>query len=140
MSIAASTMKVHGGCHCGAIRYEAEIDPARVGICHCTDCQQLTGTAYRVTVRARHDDLRLLRGTPKIYIKIGDSGGQRAQAFCGDCGSPLYTFAVGDPSTIGLRVGCIDERRELSPRRQVWCRSALPWAMNITSLPMQERE
>jgi hypothetical protein len=39
-------MKIDGGCHCGAIAYEAEVDPDRVGICHCTDCQQLTGTAF----------------------------------------------------------------------------------------------
>ena len=41
-------MKIHGECHCGEVRYEAEIDPGLVSICHCTDCQILTGTAYRV--------------------------------------------------------------------------------------------
>ena len=38
-------MKIDGGCHCGAIAYEAEVDPEKTSICHCTDCQQLTGTA-----------------------------------------------------------------------------------------------
>ena len=32
-------MKVDGVCHCGTIRYEAEVDPAKVVICHCTDCR-----------------------------------------------------------------------------------------------------
>ena len=41
-------MQVDGGCHCGAIAYRAEIDPARVAVCHCTDCQALSGSAYRV--------------------------------------------------------------------------------------------
>jgi len=31
-------MKVDGACHCGKIRYEAEINPAMVTMCHCTDC------------------------------------------------------------------------------------------------------
>lgn len=35
-------MKVDGGCHCGRIAYEAEIDPAGVLVCHCTDCQTLS--------------------------------------------------------------------------------------------------
>jgi hypothetical protein len=43
-------MKVQGRCHCGKITYEAELDPAAVASCHCTDCQMLTGTAYRVSV------------------------------------------------------------------------------------------
>jgi hypothetical protein len=31
-------MKVTGRCHCGQISFEAEIDPAQVRVCHCTDC------------------------------------------------------------------------------------------------------
>jgi hypothetical protein len=37
-------MKINGQCHCGAVRFEAEIDPGQVSICHCTDCQALTGS------------------------------------------------------------------------------------------------
>lgn len=36
-------MIVHGRCHCGAIAYEAEVEPGNVNICHCRDCQTLTG-------------------------------------------------------------------------------------------------
>jgi hypothetical protein len=43
-------MKVEGSCHCGQITFEAEIDPNAVRICHCTDCQTLTGSVYRVNV------------------------------------------------------------------------------------------
>ena len=40
-------MKIEGGCHCGGIRFEAEVDPAAVVICHCTDCQTFSGSAFR---------------------------------------------------------------------------------------------
>jgi hypothetical protein len=133
-------MKVHGSCHCGSVRYEAEIDPARVTICHCTDCQALTGSAYRVSVAVVKDDFVLQAGAPTIYVKTAESGARRAQAFCGKCGSPLYTHAADDPSSYGLRVGCIDERRLLTPTKQVWCRSALPWSMDIEALPRHEKE
>ena len=72
-------MKVHGRCHCGELVYEAEVDPARVSICHCTDCQILTGTAYRVSVPARAGDFHILSGVPKIYVKTAESG-NRARA------------------------------------------------------------
>lgn len=65
-------MHVTGGCHCGAIRYQGEIDPERVSICHCTDCQRLTGSAYRVTALARPGSFRLLSGEPKGYAKYGE--------------------------------------------------------------------
>jgi hypothetical protein len=37
-------MKVTGQCHCGHITYAAEVDPETVRVCHCIDCQKLTGT------------------------------------------------------------------------------------------------
>ena len=43
-------MKVNGACHCKRITYEAEVEPERSSICHCTDCQALTGGAYRTSV------------------------------------------------------------------------------------------
>ena len=133
-------MKVHGACHCGAIGLEAEVDPERVTICHCTDCQSLTGTAYRVSVPAPADSFRLTRGRPKIYVKVGDSGNRRVQAFCADCGSPLYAYAVDNPATYGLRVGGLAQRSELAPKRQIWCRSALDWANDLSGLPQRPRE
>src|SRR5215204_1592115 len=65
-------MKVEGGCHCGKIRYEAEIDPAKVVICHCTDCQTLSGSAFRTVVPTNEGTFRLLSGTPKVYVKSGN--------------------------------------------------------------------
>ena len=62
-------MHVDGSCHCGSIRFEAEIDPKRVGICHCTDCQTFSGSAFRIGVMVPGDAFRLLDGTPAIYEK-----------------------------------------------------------------------
>jgi hypothetical protein len=42
-------MKVDGACACGAIKVEAEADPEKTQVCHCTDCQTATGTAFRVS-------------------------------------------------------------------------------------------
>jgi hypothetical protein len=137
-------MNVQGSCHCGAIRFRGLVDPASVAICHCTDCQKLTGTAYRVSVPARRTDFELQQGEPAVYIKVGDSGAKRAQAFCGTCGSPLYTYTYSEgdqqPQTYGLRVGSLDERLLLAPQKQKWCDSALPWALDISALPRVGRE
>lgn len=130
-------MQVNGSCHCGAITFEAEIDPDRVRICHCTDCQQLSGTAFRVMVPCDEDKFRLKTGEPRIYVKTAESGRQRQQAFCGDCGSPIYATS-DEPAgsrSLGLRVGVLAERRELTPRRQFWYRSVLPWLPSIPGIP-----
>jgi hypothetical protein len=134
-------MDVEGRCHCGAITYEAEVDPQRVTICHCTDCQTLTGTAFRVTVPAARETFVLRTGTPKIYVKTtAESGNVRVQAFCETCGTPIYAAAAQNAQTYGLRVGALAQRALLAPRRQIWCRSALPWSMDVEDLPRAQKE
>jgi hypothetical protein len=132
-------MKVDGRCHCGQIRYEAQIDPGTVSVCHCTDCQTLTGTAYRVSVPASAPNLAFLSGTPKVYVKTAESGNRRAQGFCADCGTPLYSADAQDPQVYFLRVGTLSQRADLPPTRQIWCQSALPWASDIRNLAPSER-
>jgi len=133
-------MRVHGTCHCGAIAYEAEVDPARATICHCIDCQTLSGAALRASVPARVEDFRLLRGTPKIYVKTAESGNRRAQAFCGDCGSPLYSADAVGAKVYMLRIGVMAERASLPPRRQIWCESALPWTVDLLDVPSAPKQ
>jgi hypothetical protein len=126
-------VRIDGGCHCGRITYEADIDPEKVGVCHCTDCQSLSGSAFVVYLPVPKAAFRL-RGEPKIYVKTAESGSRRAQAFCPDCGSRLYASADKDPQVFNLRIGTVRQRASLPPRAQVWCRSALPWVMNLGSV------
>lgn len=125
-------MKLDGSCFCGAVRFEAEGDPERVVLCHCVDCQEFTGTAFRMTLPVRSADFRLLQGAPKVFLKTAASGRKRRQAFCGDCGSPIYgADAVEAPKVLGLRVGTLKQRRELPPRKQIWHDSALPFVAHL---------
>lgn len=130
-------MKVEGGCHCGLLGYEAEVDPARVALCHCSDCQVLSGAAFSAFVPVQKEDFRLLRGVPKVYVKTAQSGRRRAQAFCAECGTRIYASAETDPQVFNLRVGTLKQRAQLAPQRQLWCRSALPWVMDLGAV---ERE
>ena len=133
-------MKVDGRCHCGLIAYEAEIDPEKVAICHCTDCQTLTGSAFRTFARSREGGFRLLCGDPKIYVKTGESGARRLHAFCPECGTPIYSTPEGeDPKVYSIRVGTSRQRYELVPRRQIWCRSAQPWIADLGTFPGSEK-
>ena len=132
-------LDVTGRCHCGEVAFTASVDPAQVTICHCTDCQRLTGSAYRVTVPAPAASFRLVRGTPTTYVKTGDNGNQRRHGFCPTCGTPIYSAALVDPSTYGVRVGTLDQRASLPPAKQIWCRSALAWTRDLRDVPGVEQ-
>jgi hypothetical protein len=123
-------MKVDGSCHCGAITYEAEVDPAKVTVCHCNDCQITAGSAYTFNVPANTGTFRLTKGTPAVYIKkTAASGRHRAHGFCPACATRIYSGSVNvEPPQVTLRAGPLRQRRALAPKRQIWCSAALDWA------------
>jgi hypothetical protein len=132
-------LKVDGHCHCGAISFEADVTPGTIGVCHCTDCQRLTGSAFRAVIPAPAETF-VLRGRPTEYIKTAESGTKRRHAFCPACGTPIYAAAMEKPVSYSLRVGTIRQRAELGlPARQIWCRSALPWAV-LGDAPRSEKQ
>ena len=127
-------MKVDGSCHCGSVTYEAEINPDQVVICHCTDCQTISSAPYRVSVFGVPIENVRIEGSPKIYIKTGGSGRKVMVAFCGDCGTALYSTQNEAAGPLALRIGAIRQRRELIPKMQGFCGSGMPWAMNIDGI------
>ena len=135
-------MKIHGSCSCGFITFEAEADPEKVSVCHCTDCQQSTGTAFRTNVPIAGKDFKMLSGEPAVYVKTtAESGNPRAQAFCPKCGSPIYSTTPGDgpkPSYM-VRVGILREREQLTPKVQNWTRSARAWVTELASVRRNEK-
>jgi len=80
------------------------------------------------------------RGQPKIYVKTAESGDKRAQAFCANCGSAIYSSAVSNTPSYFLRVGALEQRASLPPRRQIWCKSALPWSASLEGIPQLARQ
>ena len=127
-------MKVDGRCHCGAITYEAHVEPGTMNVCHCLDCQMLTGSAFRANISAPADRFRLLTGKPREYVKVADSGARRVHAFCETCGSPVYSCAVDNPQSYSLRVGALAQKDALgAPARQIWTKRRLPWLSRIES-------
>jgi hypothetical protein len=133
-------MKIDGHCHCGDIQFEAEVDPKALRICHCTDCQRMSGSAFRANISAPAEHFKLLRGELKSYIKIAESGNKRRHTFCGNCGTPIYACAVENPPNYSLRTGTITQRHAFEPYMQIWRGSALGWVDQIGKIPAHEKQ
>ena len=135
-------MRIDGACTCGAIKIEGEADPEKTQVCHCTDCQTGTGSAFRVSILVPGSTFKIA-GQPTIYVKTtAESGKPRAQAFCPHCGSPIYSTTPGDgvQPSYTVRVGILRQRDLLTPRRQIWFRSARPWVTELDGVPKNEKQ
>ena len=100
-------MKVDGACLCGAILIEAEADPEKTVVCHCTDCQTGTGSAFRVSVPVSGESFKLT-GKPAIYIRTTGNG-RRSSARCRRPRRPVE---------IGTFAGALFALNPAQPRQQ----------------------
>jgi hypothetical protein len=135
-------MKIDGACSCGNIRIEGEADPDSVSVCHCTDCQSASGTAFRVSNPVSGATFKMT-GQPTIFIKTtAESGNPRVQAFCPTCGSPIYSTTPGEgqQAMYIVRVGILRQRDQLMPKRQIWWRSARDWVTGLDGIRKVEKQ
>ena len=135
-------MKVDGGCHCGWVTYEAFVSRDVVNICHCTDCQKLSASAYRVVIASEEANFKLLNNSPKDYIKKSNNGTPRIQAFCPECGSHIYATSIDNIGNriFNIRLGSVTQKDQFNPTKQVWCRSALPWVFDLKNIPRIDKQ
>ena len=131
-------MQITGQCHCGAISFAATVDPSKVVVCHCTDCQRFSGAPFRAVLPTPIENV-LLTGKPRHYVKVAASGNRRVQAFCAECGTQLYATEFESPKVLNIRLGCVNERAQLAPSVQVWGQSAMPWLASLAVLPIHEK-
>ena len=53
-----------GGCQCGGVRYEIKAAPLSLYVCHCTECQRQSGSAFALSLAVPRDAFAVVRGTP----------------------------------------------------------------------------
>ena len=105
----------HGGCACGAVRYEVRGEPAKVGLCHCTDCRKETGSAFLYYADWWAND----------FTVTGEYRTYEGRSFCPACGTRLFHI---DEEGAEICVGSLDEAPAfLTPIREGWIKRREPW-------------
>ena len=135
-------MRVEGTCACGSITIAGEANADAVSVCHCTDCQTTSGSAFRVAVPVAGATFKV-SGKPATYIKTtAESGNPRVQAFCSTCGTSLYSTTPGEgqQAVYIVRVGMLKQRDQLMPKRQIWWRSARNWVTSLDGIAKLEKQ
>lgn len=133
-----ASLPIHGGCHCGAIRYSCTSQPVVMFNCHCTDCQAASGGAF-VTVAVVKEATLTINGEPTTYRVLGDTGRWTERHFCGDCGTPLFAKAEMAEGLISLKVGSLDDASWFQPQFDSWVCSKPDWVAVDQTLKQFER-
>ena len=79
-----------GGCQCGGVRYEIKAEPLTLYVCHCTECQRQSGSAFALSLAVARDAV-VVHGTPATWRRELESGRVIWCLFCGGCGAGSCT-------------------------------------------------
>jgi hypothetical protein len=127
-------MTIEGGCHCGAIRYQAGGRPYHATLCHCLDCRRSSGAAFMAWFSLPARDFAVTRGRLALYAS--SPGVQRG--FCGDCGSSL-TYRDTRLNEVDVSVATLDAPEAMPPADQIWVQSRISWTERMPGLPAHAR-
>ena len=122
-----------GGCLCGKVRFEIWGEPSAIGYCHCRMCQLALGGPVSAWMACEKRFVTFSGERPKIYRSSEIS----ERAFCGDCGTSLYTDikALGDSGFYSIRVATLDHPEDFPPSCHFGVESQLPWLEINDDLP-----
>ena len=98
-------MKISGGCHCGAVRFEAEV-PAEVEVldCNCSICAK---TGYR-HLMVPHADFRLVSGEEALTsYRFGTKTAEHL--FCRACGVKSFYQPRSHPDAWSVNFNALDD-------------------------------
>ncbi|MEF2551171.1 GFA family protein [Aurantimonas sp. A2-1-M11] len=108
-----------GGCQCGAVRYEIRAAPQVFYLCHCTECQRQTSSAFGESLRVDPATLAIT-GEMATTRRVSDGGAVRLGDFCADCGVRIRHRSEGDPARVNIKAGTLDDTRCLVPAGHIW--------------------
>ncbi|ORY54872.1 Mss4-like protein [Leucosporidium creatinivorum] len=119
-----------GRCYCGAVAYELNVPLSEISsggvLCHCRTCQQLhTDRSYNIATDLTA--LEVTKGSPSIFHdSMTDSGQAIHRAFCGTCGSALYSTPDSMPGKVFVKVGSLENASEIKPSAEIYIESVIP--------------
>ena len=125
MKVTLPDLPLEGGCQCGQLRYRLKGKPLTFYLCHCTECQRQTSSAFGESLRANAADMEF-SGRKAVTRRMAQSGAAREGTFCPECGVRVWHGSDGSPFG-NIKAGTLDDTSWLWPAGHIWTRSKQPF-------------
>ena len=125
-SVTVPPLPLTGGCACGAVRYAIDAIPRAFYLCHCSECQRQTSSAYGESLRCDPGSVTI-EGETRTVRRMSESGTVRLGDFCPECGVRLFHRSEGDPDRLNVKAGTLDDTSWLVPAGHIWTGSKQPF-------------
>ncbi|KAI5464029.1 Mss4-like protein [Mariannaea sp. PMI_226] len=121
---------VSGSCICKKVAYTYTGEPTLKAVCHCRECQKLTGSSYTYNFLIPRENFKWTSGTPKAGKFVQEIGVEVDYSFCPDCGTVLIKQSEADmfkPFFL-VQAGTIDgDEFKTKPDAELWTSRKVEW-------------
>ena len=106
-----SEIGITGGCQCGAVRYRLTGAPRMLYVCHCSDCQKQSSSAFGMSLIIERKSVEFTCGGERLrsWDTRGDDGEIKRCTFCPDCGTRVYHVTPGEDEPLSIKAGTLDD-------------------------------
>lgn len=118
---------VSGGCLCGKVRFTAEGEPLRVGLCHCMDCRKYHGAPFHASAIYTADAVEI----------AGEVRDYHGRFFCPECGSSVFGISDGE---VEVHLGALDAPDQFKPTYELWTIRRESWLPAFPWMRQHERD
>lgn len=117
-----------GACRCGRVQLTVRGEPLRVGICHCTDCRQESGSAFTffgIWPAAQ-------------FERTGETAELAGRHFCATCGSRMFSI---DDKEAEIKLGILSQAPSgFAPTYELWIKRREPWLRPIDGAEQHDED
>lgn len=132
-------MHITGGCYCGALRYEVEAEPIFKGLCHCRECQYISGGQANTAIAMPMEKFNFTKGEPKVYRRT-DLENPITRLFCAECGTHILSKGAVAPGLVIIKVGTMDDPSLFDkPDTAIWMCEAQKFHLVPEGVPLFEK-
>ena len=124
------TLRMTGGCQCGAVRYALHAPIEKPSICFCRMCQKAFGSYFAPLGSVPVAAFEVTRGAVSWFR----SSDPVERGFCKNCGTPL-TFHHVDGDKIDVSLGSLDQPAAVPPTIAYGLEGRVPWFDTLIALP-----
>lgn len=128
-----SVAKLSGSCLCRAVQFEIENAFRKFFLCHCYQCQKMTGSAHVANLFTNKEAITWLKGEHEVK-RYTIPGRELANVFCSHCGSPVPHISTNGRALI-VPAGSLDGEPSIMPHSHIFMAEKRTWHDEIDSVP-----